>query len=241
MYKKADGSYEIPEGTNPCESYAKADFVTLRFQGIEAKAYLAEFGESDIPNYEFVPLRRTFFFLSEEIYAMACKMEELVYWNNETRFCGRCGSRMEFSSSISKKCCECGHEIWPSLQIAIIVLVKRDDKVLLVQSKNFKSDYMGLVAGFVETGETLEQAVNREVMEETGLKIKNLRYIKSQVWPFPCNLMAGYVADYESGDIQIQESELSKGGWYSRDKMPPLPDEASIARQIINAWIDQKI
>lgn len=241
LHKKSDGSFEIPAGDNPYEVCANTDIITQEYSEIRAKAFSVEDREHSIPNFEFVPLRKTFFFLPEGIYDLACKMEELVYWSNETKFCGRCGGKMKFSSSISKTCTKCGHEVWPSLQIAIIVLVKRDDKVLLVQSKNFKSDYMGLVAGFVETGETLEQAVNREVMEETGLKIKNLRYIKSQVWPFPCNLMAGYVADYESGDIQIQESELSKGGWYSRDKMPPLPDEASIARQIINAWIDQKI
>lgn len=148
---------------------------------------------------------------------------------------------MVFSSPISKRCADCGHEVWPVLQVAVIALVRREDKVLLVQSKSFKSDYMGLVAGFVETGETLEQAVHREVMEETQIKIKNLRYIKSQVWPFPSNLMAGFTADYESGDICIQKSELSKGGWFARDEMPTLPDEASIARQIIDAWINREI
>ena len=113
--------------------------------------------------------------------------------------------------------------------------------MLLVQSRSIWKDYLGLVAGFVETGETLEQAVVREVKEETGLRIKNLRYFASQSWPYPCNLMAGFVADYESGSLHIQESELRKGGWYTRDNLPPVPDEASIARRLIDNWVAGKI
>ncbi len=236
-----DSSYGIPAEELPFNHIAETGHITHFCGDVEARAFMVEEPVSAPVGYIFVPLRKTYFFLPEEIYSLACKMEELVYWNNETHYCGRCGGKMVFSSPISKRCADCGHEVWPVLQLAVIVLVRREDKVLLVQSKSFKSDYMGLVAGFVETGETLEQAVHREVMEETQIRIKNLRYIKSQVWPFPCNLMAGFVADYESGVISIQKSELNKGGWFARDEMPPLPDEASIARQIINAWIRGEI
>ncbi len=236
-----NSSYTIPDKKLPVNVNVGAKYLIQICGDIEARAFMVD-GVVRVPaGYQFIPLRKTFFFLPSDIYRIACKMEELVYWDSETHYCGRCGGKMEFSSPISKKCVDCGHEIWPSLQIAIIVLVRRGDKVLLVQSKKFKSDYMGLVAGFVETGETLEQAVHREVMEETQIKIKNLRYLKSQVWPFPCNLMAGFAADYESGEISIQTAELNKGGWFARNSMPPLPDEASIARQIINLWIEGKI
>ena len=105
---------------------------------------------------------------------------------------------MRMQTDISKVCTACGKEVWPQLSTAVIVLVYKGDEVLLVHARNFKSNFYGLVAGFVETGETLEGAVRREVMEETGLTIKNLRYVDSQPWPYPCGLMAGYMAEYDS-------------------------------------------
>ena len=112
--------------------------------------------------------------------------------------------------------------------------------MLLVHARNFKRDFFGLVAGFVETGETLEEAVEREVMEETGIRIRNIRYFASQPWPYPCGLMVGFFADYESGDIHLQRSELSKGGWYRYDALPPIPEKLSIARRLIDHWTDMK-
>ena len=148
---------------------------------------------------------------------------------------------MKYSTKISKRCVECGNEIWPQLQTAIIVLVKRDDKILMVQSKNFRADYMGLVAGFVETGETLEQCVAREVMEETNIRIKNIRYYGSQPWPYPCGLMVGFVADYEGGEMELQTSELNKGGWFGANNLPPVPGKVSLARRLIDAWLAREI
>ena len=197
--------------------------------------------EQPFNGMKYVPLRQSFFMLPSWQYELAGKFIELIYWDKETQYCGRCGSKLEYSTDISKKCPDCNHTIWPSLQLAIIVLIKRGNQILLVQSRNFKGDYMGLLAGFVETGETLEQAVVREVAEETQLQIKNLRYIRSQAWPFPCNLMAGFVADYEAGEIKIQESELKKAGWFTRNNLPALPDGASIARQLIDLWQDEVI
>ena len=146
---------------------------------------------------------------------------------------------MRFDTDISKKCEHCGKEVWPQLAIAIIVLIRKGDEVLLVHARNFRHDFYGLVAGFVETGETLEQAVYREVMEETGLHITNLRYYGSQPWPYPCGLMVGFTADYESGNIHLQHSELSKGAWFDRDHLPNIPEKLSIARQLIDHWIGE--
>ena len=98
-----------------------------------------------------------------------------------------------------------------------------------------------MVAGFVETGESLEEAVHREVMEETGLTIKNLKYFGSQPWPFPCGLMVGYTAEYVDGEIHLQKEELSRGKWFSKDNLPVLPEKLSIARKLIDAWLENRI
>ena len=111
------------------------------------------------------------------------------------------------------------------------------DEVLLVHARNFRRDFFGLVAGFVETGETLEEAVHREVMEETGITIGNLRYFGSQPWPYPCGLMVGFHADYVSGSIRLQSEELSQGAWFRREHLPEIPEKLSIARRLIDDWL----
>ena len=143
---------------------------------------------------------------------------------------------MRMDTDISKKCTECGKEIWPQLATAVIVLIHRGDEVLLVRAKNFKRDYYGLVAGFVETGETLEEAVAREALEETGVTITNIRYFGSQPEPYPCGLMVGFNADYVSGEIHLQQSEIAKGGRFRKDNLPNIPEKLSIARMLLDAW-----
>ena len=144
-------------------------------------------------------------------------------------------------TDISKKCTECGKEIWPQLATAVIVLIHKGDEVLLVRAKNFRTDFYGLVAGFVETGETLEEAVAREAFEETGVKITNIRYFGSQPWPYPCGLMVGFNADYVSGEIKLQEEEIAKGGWFHRNHLPEVPEKLSIARMLIDDWLKETL
>ncbi len=187
--------------------------------------------------WSFMSLRESFFHIPESLYLKGGKCEELLYWDQNTQFCGVCGAPMKMSTDISKRCSQCGKEVWPQLATAIIVLIRRGDEALLVHARNFASDFYGLVAGFVETGETLEEAVRREVMEETGLTIKNLTYFGSQPWPYPCGLMVGFTADYESGDVHLQKSELSRGKWFRYDQLPHIPPKLSIARRIIDAWL----
>ena len=133
-----------------------------------------------------------------------------------------------------------GHGKYETLATAIIVLIHKGDEVLLVHARNFKGNFDSLVAGFVETGESLEEAVHREVMEETGLTITNIKYFGSQPWPYPSGPMIGFTADYVDGEIHLQKEELSRGRWFRKDNLPILPEKLSIARKLIDAWLEEK-
>lgn len=187
-------------------------------------------------------LRSTYEILPETDYRLAGKCAELLYFDQNSKFCGCCGAPMKWQDPISKKCQGCGKELWPPLAIATIVRVTRQlpdqpEEMLMVQARNFRTNHYGLVAGFVETGETLEQCVERELWEETHVKVKNIKYFGSQPWPYPCGLMVGFTADYVDGEIQLQKAELTHGGWFTRDNLPPIPGKASIARQLIDDWL----
>ncbi len=190
---------------------------------------------------EMKGLRASFDVLPAALYRMAGKAAELLYWDSNSRYCGVCGGPMKFHTAISKRCTHCGKEVWPQLATAIIVLVRWGDEVLLVHARNFRGDYYGLVAGFVETGETLEECVAREVWEETHIRVTNIRYCASQPWPYPCGLMVGFVADYAGGELQLQREELGAGGWYRRDTLPAIPGKVSLARWLIDAWLEGRL
>ena len=184
------------------------------------------------------PLRPSFYKLPLPLYLKAGKCQEILYWDDNSKFCGVCGAPMKLHTNISKRCTQCGKEVWPQLATAVIVLIHRDDEILMVRARNFRGDFYGLVAGFVETGETLEEAVLREVMEETGLTIRNIRYFASQPWPYPCGLMVGFNADYKSGSIHLQQEEIANAGWFRRDNLPTLPEKLSIARRLVDDWLE---
>ena len=139
-----------------------------------------------------------------------------------------------------KKCPNCGNELYPAISTAILALIQKEDSLLLVHARNFRGPFHSLVAGLLETGETLEECVAREVMEETGLKIKNIKYFGNQPWPYPSGLMVGFIADYESGEIKLQEEELSEGRFYTKDHLPELPRRLSLARKMIDWWIEKQ-
>lgn len=241
MLERLDnGCYTIPMREEPpTETTPQTNIMNVEAMGsVEVKAYRTDKPATGSPEFEMCPLRQSFYKLPQHLYLTAGKCEELLYWDSCTKFCGVCGGHMKMNTDISKKCETCGKEVWPQLATAIIVMIHRGDEVLLVHAKNFKGNFFGLVAGFVETGETLEQAVHREVMEETGLKITNVRYFGSQPWPFPCGLMVGFEADYSEGEIKLQESELAAGAWFTRNNLPQIPEKLSIARKLIDKWLE---
>jgi len=241
LEKTSDGRYTIPyqeEAPTPLKEWTNVHTITP-FGDDDVRTYTIDGPVTDNPRYEMCGLRATYNKLPHELYQKAGKCQEILYWDANTRFCGVCGGPMKMHTEISKRCTHCGKEIWPLLATAIIVLIRREDKVLLVHARNFRGKFFGLVAGFVETGETLEEAVVREVHEEVGIKIKNIRYFASQPWPYPCGLMVGFTADYVSGELHLQRSELDDAGWFDRDHLPPVPDKMSIARQLIDSWLEE--
>lgn len=239
LEKLPDGSYTIPCGEEPpTETSDKTNIIDVAPLGdMPVKTYRIDAPVTDNPRYEMCGLRPSYYKLSPELYQKAGKCEEMLYWDHNTKYCGICGGHMAWHTDISKRCESCGKEIWPSLATAIIVLIHRGDEVLLVHARNFRGKFFGLVAGFVETGESLEEAVHREVMEETGLTITNLRYFGSQPWPYPCGLMVGFHADYVSGEIKLQKEELAAGRWFTKDNLPEIPEKLSIARRILDSWL----
>ena len=235
---RGDGTCEIPTGdVPPVERKEWSHLFDLQAYA-DSRAFAVDM-PIEKAGYKMVSLRPSYYQLPQEDYLQAGKFRELIYWDQQTKYCGMCGAPMRFHTEISKRCTECGKEIWPQVSTAVIVRITRGDEVFMVRARNFRGDFYGLVAGFVETGETLEEAVRREVSEETGLLIKNLRYFDSQPWPYPCGLMVGFTAEYDRGSVHLQNEELSSGGWFHRDHLPKLPEPLSIARRLIDAWVLQ--
>lgn len=209
--------------------------------GFPYKAVALTMPVEETDKYVMIDLRAAYDYLPHKEFVMAGKAREILYWDEHSRFCPVCGEPTQQMASIMKVCPACKNEMFPSISTAILALVRKEDSVLLVRALNFRGTHYGLVAGFLETGENLEECVQREVLEETGLKIKNIKYFGSQPWPFPSGLMVGFIADYESGEISLQKEELSAGAFYSRDNLPELPRKLSLARKMIDWWINEPV
>ncbi|MBK5277155.1 MAG: NAD(+) diphosphatase [Desulfuromonadales bacterium] len=161
--------------------------------------------------------------------------KQILHWEFQSRHCQRCGGATErMPATWGKHCTACHAEHYPHIHPCAIVLVKRGNELLLVRKPEWAAGRYGLVAGFLDFGESLEECAIREVKEETGIAIRNVRYLGSQNWPFPAQLMAGFIADYDGGEICIETRELEDARWFPVDALPALPPLRSIARWIID-------
>ncbi|MBA2693431.1 MAG: NAD(+) diphosphatase [Rubrobacter sp.] len=175
--------------------------------------------------------------LDDRYFPMAGRAKQIVAWNRETRFCGRCGAEPERVERFEKRCPRCGMMFHPRISPAMIVRVHRGDEILLARSPGFPPKIYSVLAGFVEPGESIEDTVRREVTEEVGVEVGNIEYFGNQPWPFPNSLMIGFTAEYVSGEIEIDENEIEDAGWYTAENHPPLPPRLSIARTMIEDYL----
>ncbi|GKU25747.1 NAD(+) diphosphatase [Clostridium folliculivorans] len=188
--------------------------------------------------FELMSLRDFANTVNECLFSAAGRANQILHWNRTNKFCGKCGAKtVTKEDEIAKVCPKCDHVMYPVICPAIIVAVIKGDQILLAHNSNFKNNMYSLIAGFVEAGEDLESAVKREVLEEVGIKVKNVRYHNSAPWSFPNSLMLGFIAEYESGDIKVDGKEILYADWFDKDHFPNIPEKFTLARKIIDGVI----
>ena len=204
------------------------------------KCFMAE-GEEETPQgFSYVGMR--------DIRGQADKLSKWVTavgfqmysWLNDNKFCGRCGNPMDLKNDErALECTDCKNIIFPKLSPAIIVAIKKDNKLLLAKNRLHPGTFYSLIAGYVEAGETIEETVKREVMEEVGIDVKNIKYYKSQPWPFSSSLMLGFFAEYDGNNpIKIDNVEISHADWFDADSLPEIPNMDSVAGEMIRIFRD---
>ncbi len=220
--------------------------------GSPGPVYVGQFKESPVyavsvsaqdsgEDFETVALRDALLVMDEAPAELLSTGFQVLQWWQDHRYCGRCGSMTESHPQERARWCEgCGIPWYPRLAPCVIVVIRRDDRLLLARSSRIKRHFFSLIAGFVEPGETIEAAVAREVKEETGLDVTGIRYQSSQPWPFPHQLMLGFFADYAGGELVLQEDELAEADWFRPGDLPPVPPVTTIAGQLIRS-MEQEI
>lgn len=213
--------------------------------------YLGQLGEThcytaDFPNAPQLPSRLSFHEfrpsldeLCSDHVNVTLRAAHIAHWRRTHRCCGRCGATLvDSDQERARRCVRCGFVVYPRISPAVIVAVVRDNKILLASEPGFSSGLHGVLAGFVEPGESLEDCVRREVREEVGIEVANVAYFGSQPWPFPDSLMLAFTAEYAGGEIRIDESEILSAGWFAPDELPRIPSRLSVARKLIDWFVD---
>ena len=186
----------------------------------------------------FCPLQEVYEF-NPDLYHIGAKAVLVNDWYISHRFCGRCATPTRLDEKdMMLKCHECGQNHYPRIAPAIIVAIRKDDELLMAQHSYHDTIRYALIAGFVEPGESIEEAVHREVLEEVGIKIRNLKYMKSQSWPFPNSLMLAFTAEYDCGEIMVDGDEILKAKWFKADEIIRYASDISISDWLIQNFID---
>jgi NAD+ diphosphatase len=223
-----------------------ADVAALRLDVSQAEHVgggqaLAVPGDAVLPEpLAVVGLREGFALLGESGFLEAGAATQVVEWITTNRYCGRCATPNErVSGERCMRCPACGLHAYPRIAPAVIVLVRRGAEALLARGARFPRPFFSTLAGFVEIGETLEETVAREIREEVGIEVSDVRYFGSQPWPFPHSLMVGFTAQWAGGDVHPDDNEILEAQWFRADALPTVPPRLSIARRLIDAWVEE--
>lgn len=199
-------------------------------------------GDADEPEgYEFETLWTFLTSVSQPVFYLVGRAKQIVEWHQQHHYCGACGGVTSTApTDRSRKCESCNIPYYPRLSPSIIVLVNRGEEVLLAKNANARANFYSTLAGFVEPGESIEETVHREVFEEVGIRVKNLQYFASQSWPFPNSLMLGFHAEYDSGQIVLQDEEIADAQWFHYTEMPNKPAMMSISGWLIDDFVKRQ-
>jgi NAD+ diphosphatase len=191
--------------------------------------------------FSAIGLRQLLGRVDEELFYLAGRAAQIVSWDRGSMFCGACGGPTRVQDHDRSKICDaCKIPVYPTLSPSIIVLVTKGEQMLLARNAAWGPDgFYSTLAGFVEPGESVEETVHREVHEEVGVQVKNVRYLGSQSWPFPNSLMLGYQAEYAGGEFQYHDEEIADAQWFDIDDLPKVPGGIAISRWLIDAFIEE--
>lgn len=193
-----------------------------------------------LKGYEFASLRQVMMTVENSSFEGIGRSWQLIHFYRTHQFCGRCGSKMtRVKWETAMHCQRCSHRCYPRVSPCVIVAVYRDNEILLaLNARHVKTGMYSILAGFVESGESLEQAVAREIFEEVGVKVCDIEYQGSQPWPFPHSLMMGYIAKWESGEVKPDQKEIAEANWFSVSNLPLIPSSFSIAGHLIEKVVN---
>lgn len=241
LLEKIDNSYKIPELTTTPSWLTEGKTIYPVGTHFDISFEVVEVVEPDQLSepYVWLSLRASLEALYPQAFSLLVRAHQILTWDRNHRYCGRCGVETRANQMrFERQCPSCHLLFYPRISPSIIVAITKGDEILLARQASFAAGVYALIAGFVEVGETLEQTVEREVFEEVGLTVKNIRYVDSQPWPFPDSLMIGFTAEYAGGEITLRDGELEKAGWYGVDNLPGLPSSSiSISLKLINDFI----
>ncbi|MCC6534637.1 MAG: NAD(+) diphosphatase [Burkholderiales bacterium] len=200
-------------------------------------AYSAEIATPDTPaGMVWHGLRTLFGLFDEPLVAIASRASQVLEWDRTHQYCGRCGTpTLIRTDERARACPSCRLTVYPRINPAVMVLITNGTEILLARKPAFPANRFSALAGFVEAGESLEQTVARETLEEVGVQVKNIRYFGSQSWPFPNSLMIAFVAEYAGGEVRPDGVEIAEARWFAPDALPNVPDRISISRWLIDA------
>lgn len=239
------------EGNILCFSHEQLNQPEVGFDNPVYEALLGEWNniiysvvlikEKNVEGYQWTGLRKKLGIVEDNFFLLAGRALQLCQWQMDHKFCGRCGQITQMDQQDSALVCnKCQLRFYPRISPCMIVAVTRGDEILLAYHKRATRPVYSTLAGFVEAGERVEDCVIREVQEEVGIRVTTPRYLFSQPWPFPSQLMLGFIAEYESGEITPDEKEILDARWFRYDALPEIPSPASVAGQLIAFFVQQQ-